>query len=106
MSALPPKADIGTRSWNVRFVPKKATKCIAAKSCYWITSSAATRSVCGTVFFYLLPTALVAILYGVAEGALFAVAAFVCSAFLLYDPVYSFYVRRTLLVPYHRLTRR
>ena len=22
MSALPPKADIGTRSWNVRFVPK------------------------------------------------------------------------------------
>jgi hypothetical protein len=21
MSALPPKADIGTRSWNVRFVP-------------------------------------------------------------------------------------
>ena len=44
------------------------------------------------VFFYLLPTALVALLYGVAEGALFAVAAFVCSAFLLYDPVYSFYV--------------
>ena len=22
MSALPPKADIGTQSWNVRFVPK------------------------------------------------------------------------------------
>jgi hypothetical protein len=22
MSALPPKADIGTHSWNVRFVPK------------------------------------------------------------------------------------
>jgi len=44
------------------------------------------------VFFYLLPTALVAVLYGVAEGALFAVAAFLCSAFLLYDPIYSFYV--------------
>ena len=29
---------------------------------------------------------------GVAEGALFAVAAFLCSAFLLYDPIYSFYV--------------
>jgi K+-sensing histidine kinase KdpD len=42
--------------------------------------------------FYLLPTALVAVLYGVAEGALFAVAAFLCSAFLLYDPIYSFYV--------------
>jgi hypothetical protein len=22
MSALPPKADIGTQSWNVRFVPQ------------------------------------------------------------------------------------
>jgi hypothetical protein len=22
MSALPPKADIGTQSWNVRYVPK------------------------------------------------------------------------------------
>jgi len=30
MSALPPKADIGTQSWNVRFVPK-ADICIAAK---------------------------------------------------------------------------
>src|SRR5262245_47860092 len=29
MSALPPKADIGTRSWNVRFVPK-ADSCTAA----------------------------------------------------------------------------
>ena len=30
MSALPPKADIGTQSWNVRFVPK-ADICSAAK---------------------------------------------------------------------------
>src|SRR5262249_2984224 len=30
MSALPPKADIGTRSWNVRFVPI-ADSCSAAK---------------------------------------------------------------------------
>jgi hypothetical protein len=30
MSALPPKADIGTQSWNVRFVPK-ADSCTAAK---------------------------------------------------------------------------
>ena len=30
MSALPPKADIGTQPWNVRFVPK-ADICIAAK---------------------------------------------------------------------------
>src|SRR5215471_8387036 len=31
MSALPPKADIGTQPCNVRFVPK-ADSCIAAKS--------------------------------------------------------------------------
>src|SRR5215813_3520005 len=31
MSALPPKADIGTHSRNVRYVPK-ADSCIAAKS--------------------------------------------------------------------------
>ena len=31
MSALPPKADIGTQSWNVRFVPK-ADICTAAKT--------------------------------------------------------------------------
>src|SRR5215469_4283384 len=31
MSALPPKADIGTQSWNVRFVPK-ADSCTAAIS--------------------------------------------------------------------------
>jgi hypothetical protein len=34
MSALPPKADIGTQSWNIRFVPGKlmsgATGAIAA----------------------------------------------------------------------------
>jgi len=30
MSALPPKADIGTQSWNVCFVPK-ADSCTAAK---------------------------------------------------------------------------
>src|SRR6516165_9636849 len=30
MSALPPKADIGTQSWNVRFVPI-ADSCTAAK---------------------------------------------------------------------------
>jgi hypothetical protein len=30
MSALPPKADIGTQSWNVRFVPK-AHSCVQQK---------------------------------------------------------------------------
>jgi K+-sensing histidine kinase KdpD len=44
------------------------------------------------VFFYLVPTAVVALFFGVIEGALFAAAAFVCSAFFLYDPIYSFRV--------------
>ena len=41
------------------------------------------------VFFYL------AMIYGVVEGASFAIAAFACSAFFLYDPIYSFYVSNT-----------
>ena len=44
MSALPPKADIGRRGWDVRFAPT-ADSCSAAKCIYSITSSAAARSV-------------------------------------------------------------
>ena len=44
------------------------------------------------VFFYLLPMALVAILYGSLPAMLCAAAATVCAAFFLYDPIYSFYV--------------
>jgi len=29
MSALPPKADIGTQSWNVRFVAREASLALA-----------------------------------------------------------------------------
>lgn len=43
------------------------------------------------VFFYLLPMALVAILYGVPAAILCVTAATVCAAFFLYDPVYTFY---------------
>jgi K+-sensing histidine kinase KdpD len=41
------------------------------------------------VFFYLLPIALVAILLGSLPAMLFALAAIVCGAFFLYDPIYS-----------------
>jgi len=44
------------------------------------------------VFFYLLPTAFVAILYGSVVSMLFAVAATFAAAFFLYDPIFSFYV--------------
>jgi K+-sensing histidine kinase KdpD len=43
------------------------------------------------VFFYLFPTVLVATLYGSAPAAVCAVAAAICAAFFLYEPLYSFY---------------
>jgi len=48
------------------------------------------------VFFYLLPITLVAILYGSLPATLCALVALACAAFLLYDPVYSFYVSNPL----------
>jgi K+-sensing histidine kinase KdpD len=44
------------------------------------------------VFFYLLPTAAVATFYGSLPAMLCAIAATLCAAFFLYDPLYSFYV--------------
>ena len=59
MSALPPKADIGTQPHNVRFVPKAdVSRCSIryTKPAYSITSSARPRMVNGT----LTPSALAA----------------------------------------------
>jgi two-component system, OmpR family, sensor histidine kinase KdpD len=48
------------------------------------------------VFFYLLPTALVAVLYGSLPAMLGAIAATICAAYFLYDPLYSFSVANPL----------
>ena len=48
------------------------------------------------VFFYLLPTAFVATLYGSLPAMVCAIAAAVCAAFFLYDPLYSFSVASPL----------
>ena len=48
------------------------------------------------VFFYLLPIALVATLYGSLLATLYGIAATFCAAFFLYDPFYSFYVATPL----------
>jgi K+-sensing histidine kinase KdpD len=48
------------------------------------------------VFFYLLPMALVAVLYGGRTAMICATAASLCSAYFLYDPIYSFYVASPL----------
>jgi len=44
------------------------------------------------VFFYLFPTALVAMIYGSVLSMVCATFATLVAAFLLYDPIYSFYV--------------
>jgi len=48
------------------------------------------------VFSYLLPIALVAMLYGSVPAMLCIVIATVCAAFFLYDPIYSFSVANRL----------
>ena len=48
------------------------------------------------VFFYLLPTALVAVVYGSRPAMLCAIAAPLCAAFFLYEPLYSFSVANPL----------
>jgi K+-sensing histidine kinase KdpD len=50
------------------------------------------------VFFYLLPIALLTMLYGRLPALLCASLATLCSAFFLYDPVYSFAVTNRLEV--------
>ena len=44
------------------------------------------------VFFYLFPTALVAMLYGSVLSMVCATLATLVATFFLYDPIYSFYV--------------
>jgi K+-sensing histidine kinase KdpD len=50
------------------------------------------------VFFYLFPTVLVATLYGSAPAAVCAIAAALCAAFFLYEPLYSFSVVGVALI--------
>ena len=65
---------------------------IVVTASLWWVRFALPGAVNHPVFFYLIPTAVLAMIYGVSEGALFAVAAFICSAFLLYEPIYSFQI--------------
>ncbi|MGA7433633.1 MAG: DUF4118 domain-containing protein [Xanthobacteraceae bacterium] len=48
------------------------------------------------IFFYLLPMALVAVLYGGPTAMICAAAASLCATYFLYDPIYSFYVASPL----------
>lgn len=47
-------------------------------------------------FFYLLPIATVAILFGSRYGIFCAITSAACSAYFLYDPMYSFDVANSL----------
>jgi K+-sensing histidine kinase KdpD len=70
---------------------------IVVTTLLWWLRSVLPGAVNHPVFFYLLPTAVLAMVYGIGEGALFAIAAFACSAFMLYDPIYSFQVSNLAL---------
>lgn len=50
------------------------------------------------VFFYLLPIALLAILYGRVPALLCACVATACAAYFLYDPLYSLHIANRLEV--------
>lgn len=49
-------------------------------------------SVGSPIFFFLLPTILVAVLSGLLGALLFVCAALAVATFFLYEPIYSFYV--------------
>jgi K+-sensing histidine kinase KdpD len=44
------------------------------------------------VFYYLLPTAFVAVFFGSVPAVLSSTAAALCAAYFLYDPTFSFYI--------------
>lgn len=48
------------------------------------------------IFFYLLPIALLAILFGSLPAMLSTLAALLCASFFLYEPIYSFAIANTL----------
>jgi K+-sensing histidine kinase KdpD len=48
------------------------------------------------IFFYLLPIALIALLYGSLPATMFAIVAALAGTYFLYDPVYSFYFTNRL----------
>jgi K+-sensing histidine kinase KdpD len=50
------------------------------------------------VYFYLLPTAIVAFFWGSVAAMFSAVVAIACAAYFLYDPIFSFYVADPLQI--------
>jgi len=48
------------------------------------------------IFVYLLPIAMIAMIYGSLPATLCTAAATLCGVFFLYDPIYSFSVANTL----------
>jgi len=77
--------------WATATAVSLATLIVVTAILWWV-NLALPGAISHPVFFYPVPTAVLAMFYGVIEGALFAVAAFICSSFLLYDPIYSFRV--------------
>jgi K+-sensing histidine kinase KdpD len=67
----------------------------AVTAILWFVKSAALGPQ-HLVFYYLLPTAIVATFYGSLPAMLYAIVATLCAEYFLYEPVYSFYVTSAL----------
>jgi K+-sensing histidine kinase KdpD len=83
--------------WNLRStVPIVAALAIVSvvTAVLWLIKLGATGPQ-HLVFFYLLPTALVAMFYGGLPAVLCTLTATACATFFLYDPIYSFEVSST-----------
>jgi K+-sensing histidine kinase KdpD len=79
-------------------VPGAATFAIFAAMTALLVDFKIALSVQHLVYFYLLPTAIVAFFWGSFAALFSAVLAIMCSCYLLYDPVWSFYVADRLQV--------
>jgi K+-sensing histidine kinase KdpD len=73
-----------------------AVVCLVTAVLWWLKR--AGGDLVHPLFFYLLPIALLAILYGSLPALLCACAATACAAYFLYEPLYSFHVANRLEV--------
>ena len=88
----------GRRMWIVRGAVPVAVALVvvsAVTAVLWVVKLEAAGPQ-HLVFFYLLPTALIAVRYGSLPAMLSAVVAPLCAAYFLYDPLYSFSVANRL----------
>lgn len=91
---MPPGKRMGIVRWTAPIAVVLAFVA-AVTAILWFLKSAALGPP-HLVFYYLLPTAIVATFYGSLPAMLYAILATLCAEFFFYDPVYGFYVTSAL----------